>query len=660
MNVTQPVASTRHESGWISSARYVIAWFVPALLCIITKLLTLGNGRGFRVVARYLGRVEGTGFPGLTLAERLTFFRSEILWLLIVIPIALLIAIRCLARTWRVIAMSALCVATSLVVFVQARSLEEVGDFISFAMFRVALSWGIHDPGANKPYLFTREFYILLGAIAVLAATLFWAARRDANVVASDREARLWRDAAVFYVAGAMILAGFAWRPLVAATPYHDNVLARSLTALWSPGAVDTREFEKLSLEQLAGRYREMVSAPASLSESPYYGSMRGANLIVLALETEPERFLPSDDALTDLPALRRLESNSFIATQHFTTYPYTNQALFSAFASCYPLDGTHTFSEEHPDAIVPGLPAVLGAHGYATALYLPSPQHGDAAVETFRGFGFSREVSPDTNEIKAKWPREFSPDWKAERVARDLAVLEDGKRDIDRWLSTGQPFFAAFAFQISHLPYPDEYPDDGPVEVATRNRRILEREDAWLGEIIALLEQHHQLENTVIAVFGDHGIRTQHEDPNFVGGTLDEYSFHVPMRIYAPKALSEPLRVTWLTSHIDITPTLLDLLGVDRRRELEQGTPIWNPGIAIRTTFFLARQTFGTDGYHSGSRYFMWNQLSDTVSASARLHFEINDVLAANSNAAEEAVPRIRRLVSFEQVWLDRISQLR
>ncbi|MGC1686275.1 MAG: sulfatase-like hydrolase/transferase [Candidatus Acidiferrales bacterium] len=660
MNSAQPSGSTHGQSRWISGARYVIAWFVPAFLCILTKLLTLANGRGFRVVARYLGRVEGTGFPGLTIAERLTFFRSEILWLFLIVPFVLLMVLHYLTRIWRLIFMAVICFAASLVVFVQARSLEEVGDFVSFAMFRVALSWGIHDPGANKSYLFTREFYILLGALAVLTAILVWAAYKDKNSAASVRHAEIWRDAASVYVAGTIMLAGLAWWPRIPGTPYHENILVRSLAALWAPGAINTREFEALTLDQLSARYREMVNAPPVLPESPYFGSMRGANLIVLALETEPARFLSSEDPLTELPTLRRLESNSFIATQHFTTYPYTNQALFSAFASSYPLDGTHTFAEEHPDAIAPGLPTVLRAHEYATALYLPSPQHGDAAVETFRGFGFSQEVSPDPNEFKARWPAGLSPDWKAERVARDLAVLDDGKRDIEHWLSSGQPFFAAFAFQISHLPYPDGFPDDATVGIAARNRRILVREDAWLGEIVALLEQHNQLKNTVIAIFGDHGIRTQHEDPNFVGGTLDDYSFHVPMRIYAPKALEAPLKINWLTSHIDIAPTLLDLLGVDRRRELEQGTAIWNPALAQRTTFFLARQTFGTDGYYSGLRYFMWNQLSDTVSASARLHFEIGDVLTANSKSAQDVIPRIRRFLSFEQVWLDKISQIR
>ncbi len=451
MNAEQSELPAVRASSWISSERYALAWFVPALLCVLTKLLTLGNGRGFRVVARYLGRVEGPGFPGLSNVERLTFFRSEILWLFLLIPLALVILLRPLTRMWRVIAMALLCVTVSLIAFLQARSLEEVGDFVSFAMVRVALAWGIHDPGANKAYLFTRDFYVLIGAMVTVAAILFWAARNDGIARAAARYAAWWRHAALVYFSGAALLAGAAWLPLLPATPYHENILAHSMRALWGGGTVDTREFQNLSLEELSSRYRDMVYAPDSRPESSYFGSMRGANLIVFVLETEPERFLKSDDDLAELPTLRRLEPRSIIATQHFTTYPYTDRALFSAFASCYPSDGTQTFATEHPDSIVPGLATVLGAHGYASALYHPSP--GDADIETFRIFGFGREVSPSPPDIKANWPAGLSPDWKAERVARDLALLTEGKNDIEGWLSKGQPFLAAFTFQTSHLP---------------------------------------------------------------------------------------------------------------------------------------------------------------------------------------------------------------
>ena len=76
---------------WIHAGRYVVAWLVPAILCILVKLLTLANGRGFRVIARYLGRVEGLGFPGLSFFERFSLFHSEILYVFLVAPLVLLV-----------------------------------------------------------------------------------------------------------------------------------------------------------------------------------------------------------------------------------------------------------------------------------------------------------------------------------------------------------------------------------------------------------------------------------------------------------------------------------------------------------------------------------------------------------------------------------------
>ncbi len=658
MRAADPQAGFENKSQWIAASRYALAWFVPAIFCILVKFLILGNGRGFRVVARFLGRSEGPGNPGLSIAERLTFFRSEVLWLYIIVPLLLVVVLRFLKRPLRIIVAALISVLVSVIIFVQARSLEEMGDFVSFAMLRIGLTWGIHDPGANKAYLVGREFYALIVGFAVVAAILFWAARSEGRVAKNGRTQEMWRQGSMAYFAAAAFFAIAAWRPVMAATPFHVNILARSISSLWATETMDTREFDGLSTAALADRYREMVGAPAPTVDSRYFGSMRGGNLIIFVLETTPERFLPSDDSLDEFPTLKRLQANSFVAEQHFTTYPYTNPALFSVFASCYPSDGTSSFGEQHPDVKVPGLVAALEASGYQTGIYLPAALHGDADRMTFRSFGFEHAVTPDAAQLRPFWPGDLSPDWKAERIARDRAVMTLAKFDIDRWLSAQQSFAIAIAPQIAHLPWPDKLPDDTAVDIRTRGRAILAIEDAWLGEIVHVLEEHHQLENTIIAVFGDHGIRTRHEDPNFVGGTLDEYSFHVPLRIYAARALASPVRVSWLSSHIDIAPTLLDLLGVQRSRELEQGAPIWDPAIANRTTFFLARQAFGTDGYRAGDRFYMWNQISDTVSVSERAHFEPHNVLLRDSSESREVIARIRRLVAFGQVWLEKLSE--
>ncbi len=79
---------------------------------------------------------------------------------------------------------------------------------------------------------------------------------------------------------------------------------------------------------------------------------------------------------------------------------------------------------------------------------------------------------------------------------------------------------------------------------------------------------------------------------------------------------------------------------------------------IANRTTFFLARQAFGADGYRSGDRFYMWNQISDTVSVSTQPHFEPGNVLLRDSSESREVIARIRRQVAFGQVWLEKLSE--
>ena len=644
-------------SRWITAGRYVAAWLVPAILGVLVKLLTLANGRGFRVIARHLGRVEGLGYPGLTFLERFSLFHSEIFYLFFLAPLVLLIVLAYSPRWLRVLVAGGASVGASLVLFLQSRSLDEMGDFISLRMVRVALIWGVHDPGANRAYLLTREFYLLLFSLVVIAAILIWAARRD--VVADPGASpvtRKWATAASIYFGGALVLSVGSISGALPPTPYQRNILARSLEALWGSQTVDTREFEGKSVSQLAAIYREMVNAPAPQSDPAYFGRMRGANLLIFVLETTPWRFLPADGDLSDLPTMRHLAQKSFIGTQHFTTYPYTNPALFSVFTSCYPTDGTRSFGEEHPGAQIPSIARTLSAAGYDTALYMPSALHGDADITTFHDFGFGRYVTPDAAAIQQNWPAGFAENWKAERVARDVAMFQIAKNDLQTALTNNHHFAIAIAPQIGHLPWPDQPTPQIESDIRARARKILATEDSWLGEITALLASHKQLDNTIIVIFGDHGIRTRREDPNFAGASLDDYSFHVPLFVYAPKVLTHPLAITPLTSHIDLAPTMLDLLGIDRNRAQEQGTPIWNPSIVARTTFFFARQAFGTDGFHADSQFFMWNQLEDTVSSSVQPHFQLANVAANNSRLTSGVPARIRRMIAFDQVWMGKL----
>jgi len=132
----------------------------------------------------------------------------------------------------------------------------------------------------------------------------------------------------------------------------------------------------------------------------------------------------------------------------------------------------------------------------------------------------------------------------------------------------------------------------------------------------------------------------------------LDDYAFHVPLMIYAPRVLDHTERIPWLTSHIDVAPTLLDLLGVEQGREFEQGSALWNPDLQKRATFFLDRHLLGADGYYADGNFFMWNYMSDAAYAGRQLHFDPAQVLASNSPAAAEVRRTISRLVALQEVW--------
>ena len=165
-------------------------------------------------------------------------------------------------------------------------------------------------------------------------------------------------------------------------------------------------------------------------------------------------------------------------------------------------------------------------------------------------------------------------------------------------WGQRGERFAGIFLPQIGHAPWADF--TDGKGDLIARGRKLIAMQDAWLGEILDQLAADGRLEKTLIVVVGDHGTRNTMENPDLLPGIVDVHSFHVPLLIYAPTAIEARTEVRYITSHIDIAPSLLDLLGVRIGRDSEQGAPIWDERIKERNTYFLSNHLFGSDGYHS------------------------------------------------------------
>lgn len=176
--------------------------------------------------------------------------------------------------------------------------------------------------------------------------------------------------------------------------------------------------------------------------------------------------------------------------------------------------------------------------------------------------------------------------------------------------------FFAFVHYWEPHLPYnqPAEYHGLFPAgidqPVITRNGReyvprwgfrdeltprMLESVDAYdeeirfvddyIGRVVEELDRLHLLDNTMIAVVGDHGECMVEHGVLFNHMELYEPTVHVPLVIVAPGGQVAGRRVDALVEHVDIVPTILELAGVPVTADLDGrslvpwlqgGTPDW------------------------------------------------------------------------------------
>lgn len=648
------------ENAWRSAARSVLPWVIPATLSIYIKADLLKNTRamhgGYVISARSLGRVS------LTYWEKISFFRTDFLVAFLLVPLALLLVSRyVLPPRWRSSFIVLFSLASTIVLYLELSSFDAAGQFLSSHVMSAAIVWGLlHDRSTIAKYLPWKPL-VALGGLATAMIAGRWQANREIRIHRSSMASRRWNIAAAVVLSVLVAVTIAAWASPFPATPYHRNVLGWILRSLADRGDAETLEFANLPDVELQNRYRAIASLPREARDARYWAKAKGSSVLFFVLETAPARVLPADGDLADLPNIEFLREKSLVGVSHYTTYAATHQAMFSILSSWYPSAAIARVQNRQPDAVVPGLIATLSDLGYDTAFYSPIDFKGEPDSEMYRSLGFQRQVYPslEGSKFDVESSTSFNSNESARmRMALDLAALGSLKRDLERDLTEGRKFAYLFEPEVSHGPWADLKENGKEQNVERRGRNILQIPDQMLGEILEVLARHNQLENTVIVVVGDHGVRNPIEDPSLASGTIDDYSFHVPLFIYAPMALERAVEIRSVTSHIDIAPSIRSLLGIERGENFEQGTPIWDPGLARRTAFFFGHDYLAADGYYSQGNFFMWSQMSNAVYENTQMSFDKINPVPRNSPAYDEVTRSISRMVSLNEVWAMHFSE--
>ena len=89
---------------------------------------------------------------------------------------------------------------------------------------------------------------------------------------------------------------------------------------------------------------------------------------------------------------------------------------------------------------------------------------------------------------------------------------------------------------------------------------------DQQMGRVIQHLESKGTLADTLVIIVGDHGESFGENGVWFNhGGDLDESALHVPFLVHWPKVVKEGRRISNTVGVIDLAPTVLGLLSIDK-----------------------------------------------------------------------------------------------
>jgi hypothetical protein len=623
------VGAAQKLAAWGDRNRFgiiLVPWVVVFASVLSLKYSILISG-GFRESAL------GLGHPGfLTSAETVALFRSDLLLSCIFIPLALSLLLCWLPLRLRVLISGLFALAAEIILNFETTVYTTTGSFSSIKMLWVLIAWTVHSHDTSMISIpINEELGIAAWILGVgLAAAI-------ALVEVRKSKTRL-NSASLFLFGVGSIAALLACIPHLPNTAWKPSLLRQTAYAALMEGNVDADMLSRTAPELLQ-LYRTTSSIPPA-APTPYTGKARDYNVLLFVMESIPaQAFDPERDSLSDMPNVRRLREHSFLLGRHYTTFPLTNYAAFSIFTSMYIKTSVGALIGDR-DTKLPGMIRALDSAGYQTAYYgyvwkTPS-QRDDRMLESL---GFGKISEPDIDPAVDRFGSETF-EGPIEYVEKhDLQSLEALRQDIHHWAGEKQKFAAAFFPEIGHDPW-RELPGRVSKSPADRGHALAAYQDAWIGVLLDELDRDNLLNNTIIVITSDHGERRVPvplgAPPQLVAhGKLDDIVIRVPMLIYVPQVLTHSVAIDDPTSHLDITPTILDLLGISAGREYEEGSPVTSLGIGNRR-LFLPMDIFGATGFSYRGNYFMEDG-AKTVFENSTLHFEDGNALPYDGQEAND-----------------------
>jgi arylsulfatase A-like enzyme len=335
-------------------------------------------------------------------------------------------------------------------------------------------------------------------------------------------------------------------------------------------------------------------------------------NLIFVSLDTVRADVAYSGK-FEDIERIRRKSVTFLNAVSSSPLTPVSHSTVFTGLQPFH--HGVRHLFKEQINESAPVLAEVLRSAGYTTGAIVSCPGMN-------KWYGFSRGFDHYDDEIP--FLADGSDPLKTVDVKKRGTALKRAEVVVDRaiqWVEKKgrkQPFFIFLHFFDAHWPY------EAPKKFGGDN--IYEEEVAYsahhFGLFMDKMEKIGLLENTTLVCFSDHGEDLEGMYPNDKGGEKlghPEESGHGSLLynqtqkvvlIIKDSSLEGGVNINDQVRLVDIMPTTLELLGIQKKDISFDGTSIL-PAIdgmrssfpAYSETFYPEEQTAATGGRFAESR---------------------------------------------------------
>jgi tetratricopeptide (TPR) repeat protein len=285
-------------------------------------------------------------------------------------------------------------------------------------------------------------------------------------------------------------------------------------------------------------------------------------------------------------PALDAFARDAVVYERAWSHSPLTLPSHATILSGLLPAEhGVRDNTGFHLDEKTKLLPSILKANGYATGAAVSAYvlRSATGIANGFDAFDEVRERAGSRQSLGAvQRPGEESAD-----VARAFIAAH-----------AQQPFFYFLHLYEPHAPYEPTY--DG--EIVTS--------DAILGRFFDFLKEQQLYDDALIVVLSDHGEGLGDHGEDEHGIFLYREAIHVPLLVKLPKNERGGTRVAGDVGLVDVTPTILDVLGVKDTGRMD-GRPFL-PTLTPRPQYsetWYPRFHFGWSDLHSlvvGNEHFI------------------------------------------------------